>query len=193
MPGGAFLEGERVELCTVEQEDVEFIQRGMGHPAVNKYLSFGPRNVDNVQQWYEATIVEGSSIVLLVVPKEGEFAGEPIGAVSANPIAKRRGIANIGAWLVPEAQLQNYAEEAGFHFVEYLFEDYGMRKLSGETYETNRRIQRLLERFNFTEEGRKRKAVRFDGEWIDLVLYGLLRSEYPGYDEWRDSLAIDGG
>lgn len=190
MPGGTFIEGERVELRTFEEEDIEFVQKGTNRPAVRRYFTYGPRNNENVRQWYRDVVVGSDSIVLLIVPKEGEFAGEPVGAVDANAVAARRGIGNVGAWLIPEAQLQQFAQDAGLHFVDYLFNDHGLRRLSAETFETHTRIRRLLDRFNFTEEGRRRKAVRYQGEWVDMIEYGLLRSEYPGYDEWRQSLSL---
>jgi RimJ/RimL family protein N-acetyltransferase len=190
MPGGCFIEGERVELRTFEEEDVEFVQRGTNRPEVRRFLMFGPRNEENVRQWYQQTVVESDAIVLLVVPKTGEYAGEPVGAVDANAVASRRGIGNIGAWLLPEAQLENFITDAGLHFIDFLFADHGLRRLSAETFETNSVVRRTMDRFGFEEEGRRRNAVRFDGEWVDLIEYGLLRSEYPGYEEWRESVTL---
>jgi len=194
MPGSTYIDGEQVELRTIETDDIEFIRHGFNRPSVRKYYpslgTFGPANTDTVTEWYESTVVEGDAIVLVIVPKDGSYAQEPVGVMNVNPIAARRGVGNVGAWVLPEAQLQNYAIDAGINFVDYLFNDHGLRRLTAETYETNRPIRRMLERFEFTEEGRRRESVWFDGDWIDTIMYGLLRSEYPGYDAWRSRLNL---
>lgn len=38
---------------------------------------------------------------------------------------------------------------------------------------------KLLEKFGFKLEGRARKANLINNEWLDGLLYGLLKEEYP--------------
>lgn len=190
MPGSTFIEAEGVDLCTVEEEDIEFVREGTNDPRVRQFLRFGPRNGDDIRRWYENVVVDSNAIVLAIVPREGEFADEPVGMANATAIARRRGVGDIGVWLKPEAQLNTFAHDACLHFIDFLFQEWGLRRLTAETFETNVRVRRLLDRFGFTEEGRLREEVRYDGEWIDLLQYGLLRSEYPGFDAWRSELTL---
>ena len=39
-----------------------------------------------------------------------------------------------------------------------------------------------VERIGFTREGRKREALRYEGEWFDCIMYSMLKSEV---DEWH--------
>lgn len=60
----------------------------------------------------------------------------------------------------------------------YAFNQYGFRRLSVEipmyaTYNT----MKFVEEIGFIKEGRKRKAVRFHGDWFDVNEYGILREE----------------
>lgn len=61
----------------------------------------------------------------------------------------------------------------------YLFKTYKFRRLSTEVplyakQQTHNFVQKSL---GFKHEGRKRKACLFDGEWFDVILYGILREE----------------
>ena len=62
--------------------------------------------------------------------------------------------------------------------IKYVFERYNFRRMNVELpLYANDKIQSFIEMIGFVEEGRKRKAVMFDGELFDVRLYGLLREE----------------
>lgn len=46
--------------------------------------------------------------------------------------------------------------------------------------ESNAASRRVLERLEFTEEGRMREQVFLDGERRDMIRYGLLAREWFG-------------
>jgi RimJ/RimL family protein N-acetyltransferase len=53
-------------------------------------------------------------------------------------------------------------------------------------YATNLRGIRAYEKAGFAHEGRKREAIYHKGEYIDLVLMGILRTE------WQEIVASSG-
>jgi RimJ/RimL family protein N-acetyltransferase len=62
--------------------------------------------------------------------------------------------------------------------IRYAFNHYGFRRLSAEIplyvdYHTHSFVKHL----GFRNEGRKRKAVLYKGEWFDSGLYGILREQ----------------
>lgn len=61
--------------------------------------------------------------------------------------------------------------------LQYGFEKYGFRRLSCEIPYFARGTFQFVEEVGFKNEGRKRKAVPFDGEWFDVRCYGVLREE----------------
>jgi ribosomal-protein-alanine N-acetyltransferase len=48
------------------------------------------------------------------------------------------------------------------------------------TAANNTAMSRLAISIGMLEEGRRRKHIFLDGEWVDMVEYGLLREEYDG-------------
>jgi RimJ/RimL family protein N-acetyltransferase len=98
MPGPIFIEGDSVDLRTVEEEDIEFLQEGTNHPAVRQYAGGDlPYN----RQRYENERLDPTSggEVLQLLVCDGD---ERLGDVSLAPIDERRGWANLGYWIQPD-------------------------------------------------------------------------------------------
>ncbi|WP_458189402.1 GNAT family N-acetyltransferase [Haladaptatus sp. NG-WS-4] len=54
MPGPVFLEGDRIELRTVEEDDLDFLQATINDPAVRRTISNrSPINGTQEREWYE--------------------------------------------------------------------------------------------------------------------------------------------
>lgn len=182
MPGPTFIEGKRVELKTVEEDDIGFLQRGRNHPSLRRFITDSPYNRVQTRKEFEQIDSDDSGINLLIVPSQGEFAGEPVGYVHIYPVYPKRRGGSIGTWLLPKAQRNKYIQDAMLHLIDYAFEQYGFRRLTTETVEKNKPVIRACERTGFTKEGTIREATFMDGEWVDMYRFGLLRSEFPGLD-----------
>ena len=70
-----------------------------------------------------------------------------------------------------------FADDAAREFQRYLLLDLGYHRLQLEVYGFNERAMLHAERVGFVREGVKRKAYRRHGEWMDGVMYGLLRED----------------
>jgi len=68
-------------------------------------------------------------------------------------------------------------------FLEFYFHVLGFRRITAEVYEYNTRSRKLVEKLGFLEEGRLRKARFWNGEFHDIIVYGLLAEEYLGKGE----------
>lgn len=77
------------------------------------------------------------------------------------------------------ARRKGLAKEAVGLLVNYLFSGYAVERVSAFTDSENIPAQKLLEALNFQREGVLRRASFRDGNWRDMVIYGLLR------DEWK--------
>lgn len=62
--------------------------------------------------------------------------------------------------------------------VNHAFFDLNLRRLQLEVLEYNQTAQKLYKKIGFVEEGRKRKAVFKDGQYVDELIMGLFREEY---------------
>ncbi|WP_276299908.1 GNAT family N-acetyltransferase [Halorussus lipolyticus] len=193
MPGAVFIEGELLELRTVEKEDIEFLQRGRNHPELRKFITDTPLNGVETEQYFEAVDSDSDSVNLLMVPKEGEFAGEPVGYIQVYPIDWTHGDADIGFWVLPKAQRNRYATDATLHVVAHAFEQLGLHRLTFKTAEANEALIEGNEAFGhfFKPEGGKRELYTVDGERVDQVQFGLLKSEWEGLETMLHITGLD--
>lgn len=61
----------------------------------------------------------------------------------------------------------------------YVFEVLRLHKLCSEVLATNHRIIHMQEQFGFRQEGCLREQVLKDGEYVDVICWGML------HDEWK--------
>jgi len=174
MPGPVFIEGKRIDLRTVEEEDVGFLQEGMNHPAVRRYAG---GDVPYNRRRYEAERFErisGDELVHLLVC-DGE---ERLGDVSLAPIDERRGWANLGYWIHPDHRGNGYATEAVRLAVGHGFAELRLHRISATIVADNDASKRVVERLGFVHEGTKRDDAFLDGEHVDREVYAVLSDEW---------------
>ena len=105
--------------------------------------------------------------------------GEPLGWVNrygdkSFPEAYRVGI-SIGE----DAYLnQGIGTEALGLWVDYLFSNSDVHRIGLDTWSFNARMMRVAEKLGFVREGAERELIQWQGEWLDLVHFGMLRREW---------------
>ena len=80
----------------------------------------------------------------------------------------------------PEFRGRRLADEAARQLQRHLIFDLGFHRLQLECYGFNDRAIRHAERVGFVREGVKRRAYWRHGEWVDGVLFGLIREDLEG-------------
>jgi RimJ/RimL family protein N-acetyltransferase len=63
-------------------------------------------------------------------------------------------------------------------WVNHLFANSEYHKLCLDTWSFNPRMMRVAEKAGFLYEGRQREIQYWQGEWLDLMHYGMLREEW---------------
>lgn len=174
MSGSVFLEGETVELRTIEEEDVDFLQRTINDTRVRSTLApVSPMNRAHEREWVES-LDETESVNLLICVDSA-----PVGSVDLKPPNEVWGVAEVGVMVSPDHWNEGYATEAIDLLCGYAFEERRLNKIYATIYAVNPAAGRVLEKVGFQEEGLLRQEGFLDGEHIDLHRYGLLA------DEWR--------
>jgi RimJ/RimL family protein N-acetyltransferase len=175
MPGTVFIDGDRIDLRTVEEEDIEFLKRGVNHPEIRRYISVfrTPQNTERYEETFENIDSSDDGASLLICAD-----GEPVGSIQLYPIDDSRGWANLGYWVHPDEQGNGYATEACELTIEYGFRELRLHRISAVTMTANVGSQRVLERVGFTHEGTRREAAFAEGEYVDDEQYGLLETEW---------------
>jgi RimJ/RimL family protein N-acetyltransferase len=178
MPGAVFRRGDRVTLRTVEHEDAEFLQRGHNHPDVGVSLGLNrPESEAEAESSIESNEGDPLNVGLVVYLEDGDEP-TPIGKLSLMDLHYTR--PELSYWILPEYQGDGYGTEAAEVFVDYAFEAHEIRGLQAQAFAPNEGSIGVLENLGFTHEGTLRDARFRDGEYVDVVWYGLLR------EEWED-------
>ena len=59
----------------------------------------------------------------------------------------------------------------------YMMEQYDLRRVSVEVPAYQQGTIRIIKRLGFQEEGIRREGVIYKGEWVDQILFGILRAD----------------
>ncbi len=174
MPGAVFLEGEDVNLRTVEEEDLEFIRDAFNHLEVRTFLDHeGPANLEQEQDFFENVICEDEPVNLAI-----SVDSDIIGLIELRE--KQQGVAELGIWIHPDFHGKGYGTEACELLIKYAFNERRYDRIMARAFESNDASQRVWEKLGFTDEGRLRNHVFRDGSYEEVFVYGLLK------EEWKD-------
>jgi RimJ/RimL family protein N-acetyltransferase len=155
--------------------DVDFLAELYADEDVRPWLAAAGRyGVDEIRREIERFDTESGAGGLLVIDLDGERAG----ALAWERVNERSRIAHLGGLAIhPDFRGRRLADEAARLLQRHLVHALGFHRLQLEVYGFNERAQRHAERAGFVREGVKRKAYRRGDEWVDGVLYGLIRED----------------
>ena len=169
------LAGDGFVLRRATHDDVEFMVGLAAHEDVEPFMAaVGARSADDVREDLRQAEAEPDFYGRFVLEVEGERAG-----VMAFEVSNRRSrVANLrGLMLTPEFRGRGIADSAARLLVRHLIFDLDYHRVQLECYGFNERAIRHAERAGFVQEGVKRKAYWRHGEWVDGVLFGLVRED----------------
>jgi RimJ/RimL family protein N-acetyltransferase len=107
--------------------------------------------------------------------------GKPIGYFGLNWVSYHERTTNLGAIIgEPEYIGGGYGMDAMLLTVDYAFNMLDIRKIWLNTMSLNVRVIRMMSKVPFTLEARQRKAAYIEGQWADILSYGMFREEWPG-------------
>ena len=116
-------------------------------------------------------------------PDEARFAvalsnsGHLIGGIGLR-IDSAHSRAELGYWLGIPYWGQGYANEAARAVVHYGFETLGLHRIWASVFQGNEVSAKVLNKLGMRHEGCLRHHVLKWGRFIDLEMYGILRSEW---------------
>ncbi len=170
MTGVTYLEGERVRLRTVEDDDVPFLQEllvdrdcweGFGAP--------GPRSERRVRASHERRADADDEMSWLVVAE-----GDRVGRIRLVDIDRSWGTAELVATVAPGHRGEGYATDAARLVTDHAADYLRLHRVAARVFATNDAGQRVLEKAGFEHEGREREAAYHAGDYRDVLVYGLL-------------------
>ena len=173
------IEGEGLRLRRAEPDDVDFLLELGAHEDVEPYLAaVRPRDRDGVLGEIERSQREPQRFGRFVVEVRDGEGWRRAGAMGFEVANERSRIAHLGNLAIhPDFRGRHLSDEAARLLQRHLIYDLDYHRLQLEIYGFNERAQRHAERAGFVHEGARRKAYWRHGEWVDGVLYGLVRED----------------
>jgi RimJ/RimL family protein N-acetyltransferase len=167
----------RVGIRRAEPGDLDFLLELMTHEEVEPFLAvIRPRDREGVLAEIERSQAEPQEFGRFVI----EVDGQPAGLLGFQVANRRSRIADLGSLAVhPSFRGRRVADEAAQLFQRHLLDELGYHRLQLEIYGFNERALAHAERAGFIREGVRRKAYWRNDEWVDGVLYGLVREDLP--------------
>lgn len=86
--------------------------------------------------------------------------------------------AEIGYWIGRPYWGQGYATESARAILAFAFNDLGLNKVFAKFFMSNPASGKVMQKIAMTHEGTLRQEVCKWGEFLDVGVYSILRSEY---------------
>jgi RimJ/RimL family protein N-acetyltransferase len=164
-----------VSIRRARPEDVDYLVELTTHEDVDPYLSARrARTREEILEEIERSASDPQRFGRFVV----EVGGERVGVMGFRVENERSRIAALGGLAIhPDHRGRHLADEAARLLQRHLIFELDYHRLQLEIYAFNERAIRHAERAGFTREGVRRKAYWRHGDWVDGVLFGLIRED----------------
>ena len=174
MPGAVFLEGDKVNLRTVEEEDLEFTRDNINDQDIWNYLTLRkPKNFRQQEEFFEEGVSSDENVTLAICVEE-----EIIGIVSLEDVEQDVRTADIGIWISTDHHGNGYGTEAAEIITNYGFNELNYHRIYARANEDNIGSQKIWKKLGFQEDGVLREQTFNEGEFKDIHIYGILEHEW---------------
>jgi [ribosomal protein S5]-alanine N-acetyltransferase len=172
--------GKHIYLRTFMREDLRYLDewcedahldRMVGSEFLQLYRAY-----EKDASFYDAVLNDPTQIVLMIMPNKGPRT--PVGLVRLMNIHQAEGYAGIETIVTdPQAIRRGYGVMASRLMAFYGVDTIALRRLEAKAYQYNPLSINTLKRNGFTQEGVLRQAAYRDGQYWDIMVFGILRDE----------------
>jgi RimJ/RimL family protein N-acetyltransferase len=176
------IEGKGFRLRRAEPDDATFLAQLAVNEEIAPYLAaVSAKDEDDflaeIERGEEAPHEFGRFLIEVEDGAERFLAG----SIAFEQSNRRSRIAHLfGLMLHPSFRGRGLARAATELFTRHLVYDLNFHRVQLECYGYNDRAIQHFERSGFLREGVKRKAYWREGEWVDGVLFALVREDLEG-------------
>ncbi|HET9215043.1 MAG TPA: GNAT family protein [Gaiellaceae bacterium] len=171
----AELEGDGFRLRRASAADVGFWAELARHDGVEPFMAaVSAKDEEELLEGVRLSDEEPSLHGRFIV----EVGGERAGTMAFDVANRRSRIAYLHAiMLAPAFRGRGIATAATRLLVRRLVFELGYHRVQLEVYGFNERALRHFERAGFVREGVRRRAYWRHGDWVDGILYGIVRED----------------
>lgn len=169
----------RLVLRTHQAEDLAALLSYYADPDVTRYLSWAPWTESDAElalarRVSRTTIDTPGSALGLVIERNQRVIGDVVLWPTDDTLLQ----GELGWALHPAAQGHGYAREAVTALIDLAFGHYRMRRVRAHLDPRNAPSAALCHSLGMTLEGHLREHRRYKDEWVDCLVFGLLRAEW---------------
>jgi RimJ/RimL family protein N-acetyltransferase len=177
------LKGKNVLLRPVKRSDISYFLKWFNDPEVVQYLEmYLPMTEMSEEKFIEELgTTRARSDALFVIEAIKGASTKPIGNCGLHEIDSKDRKAMFGI-VIGEKDYwsKSYGTEAARLLINYGFQQLNLHRISSSAFAFNERSIKLHKKVGFQEEGRLRQATFKNGQYHDLMLFGILREEWRG-------------
>lgn len=180
--GTVRLENNRIILRPFTEEDYESVYENFESDSImTKYLRWKAAEkletaIEVVNAWIE-NYKDKNFYQWAIVPKD---FGEPIGTISVVEMNEQIGKVSIGYCIGTKWWHKGYTSEALATIIPFFFEQVKVNRIEAKHDPNNVNSGRVMQKCGIKYEGTTRQNDWSNQGIVDVVIYGLLRSDYFG-------------
>ena len=173
-----YLNGTKVDLEPLSMKRVtQAYADWFNDKEVTRYNSHGERVMTrkDIEEYVEKVQDSEAYAVFAIITKDGVH----IGNISLQKIDAKNNNAELGIILGEKGYWgKGLASEAARMLLMYGFEMRGFHRIWCGTSVKNIPMQKLALKLGFVEEGIRKEAMLKNGEFVDIIEYGLLQKDF---------------
>jgi RimJ/RimL family protein N-acetyltransferase len=181
--------GERIRLRRDERSDIANFAAWLNDPEVRRYLSTNmPVSVANEEQWFENMLKLPTAEQPYVIeirksaPDQKNETWQSIGNCGFMNLDQTAHSAEVGLFIGDKSHWnKGYGTEVMRLLLRFGFETLNLNRIFLRVDEGNQGGIRAYEKAGFVHEARLRQAIYRDGEYQNMLMMSVIRSEWnPG-------------
>lgn len=174
--------GDRIRLRAPERADIPRFVTWLNDPEVTAGLSlYLPMSQADEEGWFENMLKRPKDEHPFVIEAGSGDGWTPIGNCGLHAIDWRNRSAEMGIFIGDKSYWnKGYGAEVMLLLLSHGFGTLNLNRLYLRVYHTNPRAIRAYEKAGFVHEGVLRQAEFKKGEYIDVLIMSVLRSEWKG-------------
>jgi RimJ/RimL family protein N-acetyltransferase len=171
--------GSKVKLIPLAKEYLPLFVKWFNDQDVTQFLMWNrPMTLEAEEEWYRGTLKDSVNIHFAIALKDDNPKSLPIGNCGIALDEKNR-VGKVGIMIGEKNYWgMGFGTEAMKLLVKYAFNTLNLERVELDTYAFNHRAIKSYKKVGFIEEGCRRKAHFINGQYHDVNMMGILRSEW---------------